>query len=476
MNRRDFLARLSGAAGAAAIGGLATAAHASPETLPGKSSDSLPTGAQPARIPRFGDKRDWFFEKRFGLFLHWGLYSILGWHEQAQWRQRIPRAEYAKLAERWNPVKFDPDAWLDLAQRAGMKYVCLTTKHHDGFCLWDTKFTGFNTMRTPYRRDVVKMLSAACHRRGIPLCLYYSIVDWHQPNYPNQGRHHELPHQPGDQPDWGGYMEFVKGQIRELCTNYGEIHGIWWDMNVPKFTDRSINDMIRKLQPAAVINNRGFDEGDYGTPERDYDKDAGEAVAFKARTEACQAVGSESWGFRTDEDYYTDRHLIRSMDKYLARDANYLLNVGPMPDGTIGPRETAILERIGTWYNTVTESLEGVVPASFLTDNRDILLTGRDNTLYVHLCADPATEAVKLKPIQIAPVRATLLNTGKPVAFAVEMVPSDHVEHRAYLRLRGLPVNELSNTVLVVKLEFDHPVGHADQSGPTSPPDDTILR
>ena len=407
-------------------------------------------------IPRFHDGRDWFFEKRLGMFLHWGLYAIPAWHEQHQWRARVTRSEYAKLATRWNPTKFDPDAWLDLATDAGMKYVCITTKHHDGFCLWGTKQTDYNTVNTPYGRDVLKMLADACHRRGVPLCLYYSIVDWHHPNYPNQGRHHELAGPlPGDQPDHAKYLEFLKAQVRELCTNYGEIHGFWWDMNVEKHVDRTINQMIRKLQPKAVINNRGFDEGDFGTPERDYDRSGDETPGFDRPTEACQSVGTESWGYKRDEDYYTDRHLIRSIDRFLARDANYLLNVGPTAEGTIPPESAAILRRIGCWYRAVKESLEGVVGASQLTANRNVLLTRRDNTLYVHLHREAVSDAVKLKPIDVAPRRATLLNTGAAVDFAVDLVPSDHVEHKPYLRLRKLPVNELCNTVLVVKLEFD---------------------
>jgi len=452
MQRRRFLQVVSAS-------GLAAGSSPAFLALPAETGKTGAAPVAPRRPKRFGDDRDWFFEKRFGMFVHWGLYAIPAWHEQHQWRARVPRAEYVKLAQQWNPVKFDPDAWLDLLQETGMKYICLTTKHHDGFCLWDTRQTDFNTMRTPYGRDIVKQLADACHRRRVPLCLYYSIADWNHPQYPNLGRHHELPGPvPGDRPDWDKYLEFLKAQVRELCTNYGELHGFWWDMNVPKHQDRSINDMIRRLQPQAVINNRGFDEGDFGTPERDYDSGAAEAAAFERPTEACQSVGMESWGYRRDEDYYTDRHLLRSIDRYLARDANYLLNVGPAADGTIPEAAVAILRRIGRWYASVRESLDGVEPASQQTANRNVLLTRRAQTLYVHLHKDPVGEAVKLRPINVAPRSAILLNDGRPVSFTVDLVPSDHVEHKPYLRLQKLPVNELANTVLVVKLQFDRPL------------------
>lgn len=339
-----------------------------------------------------------------------------------------------------------------------MKYITLTTKHHDGFCLWDTKQTTFNIMNTPYKKDVIGMLSDACHKREMPLCLYYSIADWNQPNYPNQGRHHELPPQPQDSPDWDKYMIFLKEQVRELCSNYGEIHGFWWDMNVPMHKDPSVNDMIRKLQPSAVINNRGFDEGDFGTPERDFDNPAADAKAFDKPVEACQSVGMESWGFKKDEDYYTDRHLEASIDKYLARDANYLLNVGPTGEGLIPPESAAILKRLGKWKASVDESYRKVLPDTELLSIPGILLTRKDQTLYVHLNKSVVGNGVKLKPINVVPIQATLLNSGKPIDCVVNLVPSDHASQQPCLRLRNLPVNEMANSVLVVKLEFDRPL------------------
>ena len=405
---------------------------------------------------KFNDARDWFLEKRFGMFVHWGIYAIPGWHEQHQWRGRVPAHEYVKLAGQWHPRRFRPDQWLDLAERAGMQYLIVTTKHHDGFCLFDSQHTRFTTMHTPYGKDIIAQIADACHRRNFPLGFYYSIADWHHPNYPNQGRHHELPGpKPGDEPDLMKYLAFLKAQVRELCTNYGKLHAFWWDMNVDQYVDPSINAMIRELQPAAVINNRGFDDGDFGTPERDYERGIDEKRHLDRLTEACQSVGIESWGYRVDEDYYADRHLMRSIARYRARDANYLLNVGPKADGTI-PRESAgILRRIGKWYHAVREAFDDVEPASELTSNPDVLLTRRDNAVYVHLVNDPRTSGVKLNPIQVAPRKATLLNTGDPVDFTVDLVPTNHVEHKPYLRLKNLPANRLIYEVLVVKMEFD---------------------
>lgn len=414
------------------------------------------TNSKINNIKRFGDGRDWFFKKRFGMFVHWGLYSIPGWHEQHQWRGRIERDKYSKLSEKWNPDKFDPEVWLDLLEEAGMEYICITTKHHDGFCLWDTKQTNFNTMNTPYKKDIIAMLADACHRRNIPLCLYYSIVDWNNPNYPNQGRHHELLPQKHDQPDWNKYLEFLRAQVYELCTNYGEIHGFWWDMNVPEHKDPTINQMIRRLQPNAVINDRGFDEGDFGTPERDFEAD--DSYGFGRPTEACQSVGIESWGYRKNEDFYTDQHLIRSIDRYLVRGTNYLLNVGPKTDGTIPEESVEILKRIGKWYKAVKESFINTEPVSSLTINRNVMLTSKDKTLYVHLNKEIPGNVVKLKPINVAPEKAILLNDGREIDFVIRFNPSDYSEGKAYLSLINLPVDEFCNSVLVIKLTFNSPV------------------
>jgi alpha-L-fucosidase len=454
MNRRMFLQAAATAISAAparlTFGEQAAPAQAAALQL------SVPgaTSAEDALVPRFGDGRDWWFKKRFGMFVHWGLYSIAGWHEQMEWRQSIPRAQYEKLFEQWNPQQFNPDAWLDLAESAGMEYICITTKHHDGFCLWDTKLTTFNTMRTPYGKDALRQLADACHRRNFPLCLYYSVVDWHSPLYPNQGRSHEIPAQAGDHPDLAKYIEFLKGQVTELCTNYGKISGFWWDMRIDKVSDPSINAMIRRLQPEAVINNRGFDEGDFSTPERDNDRSLDLPLNFKHRTEACQSVGMESWGYRKDEDYYSLRYLTSSIDKYRARDANYLLNVGPDGDGVIPQKPAEILHRIGEWYRPVRESFDGAIPISTITANRGVLVTRKNNSLYVHIYQLPEGEEIRLSPLAIAPQRATLLNDGRPVEWRLDIAPMEWVDRKPYLRLHQMPVEEFAGATMVVRLDF----------------------
>lgn len=425
-------------------------------------------------IPKFGDGRDWFVQRRLGLFIHWGIYALGGWHEQEQFRARVPRDEYARKMHEFNPVRYDPDEWLDLAEGAGMTYVCFTSKHVDGFCMFDSAHTEYKVTNTPYGRDALAMLAEACERRGFPLCIYYSVADMHHPNYPNAGRSYELPApDPGDGPDLERYLAYLEAQVRELCTNYGTVHGFWWDANVIGHEDPRINNLIRSLQPNAVINGRGFSKGslspmrfgdeDFDTPERSsvYDVGADQLTAYTRPTEACQSVGIESWGYRSNEDYYTDAHLIRSIDVVLARGGNYLLNVGPKADGTIPETSARILRCVGAWHRAVRESFEGTEILPELICNKEVLLTRRGNDLYVHLFKPPTGTAAVLAPLAALPRQATLLNTGEPVEARLERLPNRWQDEGPCLRLYDLPVNEYPATALVVKLEFDRPIEEA---------------
>ncbi len=391
----------------------------------------------------------WFKDKKFGMFVHWGLYSIPAVHEQYWQRWNIERDEYVKLADEFNPIGFDPEKWLNLAQEAGMEYLVFTAKHHDGFCLWDTKQTDFNVMNAPYGKDVLKMLADECHKRDFPLVVYYSVVDWYQPTYPNIGRHHEIVTDPA-QHDMAKYVDFVKEQIREICTNYGTIHGIWWDMNVPEYKDQSVHELIRELQPLAVINNRGFGNGDFSTPERDFDPEAANPHGGNhSLVEACQSVGVNSWGYRKEEDYFSSNYLMRCIDEWLTDSANYLLNIGPDAKGNIPKQSKNILQNIGKWMRAIRPSFDGKLMSRLIADHK-VIKDGK--TLYIH-CSELTSSTLKLKPITNEPEQVILLNNGEKLDWTFEPIVYEKDSGEKYLRIRNIPIDKLHGPA-VIKLVF----------------------
>ena len=394
----------------------------------------------------------WFKDKKFGMFVHWGLYSIPAVHEQYWQRWNIPAEEYVKLAGEFNPVDFDPAAWLDLAAEAGMEYLVFTAKHHDGFSMWNTAQTDFNVMNSPYGKDILKMLSDECHKRDFPLVVYYSVVDWYQPTYPNIGRHHEIVTDP-DGHDMAEYVDFVKEQMREICTNYGTIHGIWWDMNVPEYKDQSVHELIRELQPLAVINNRGFGDGDFSTPERDFDPEGANPHGGKHKlVEACQSVGVNSWGYRENEDYFSSKHLMQCIDRWLTEGANYLLNVGPDDKGIIPKRSKSILRNIGRWMKAIRPSFNGKLqPQSLENESLKVIKDGK--TLYVHCNDELHSSTLVLKPLKDAPKNVVLMNTGQKLDWTFEPIVYERHSGDEYLRIRKLPLDDLIGPA-VIKLEF----------------------
>ncbi len=422
-------------------------------------------------MKRFGDARDWFFGERLGLFVHWGIYALNGRHEQEQWRYHVDRQTYRALAARFAPHSFDPDAWVAAARAAGMGYLVLTTKHHDGYCLWDTAETDFNAMRSPCGRDFVAEVAAACRRGGIRLGLYYSVVDWHHPAYPNLGRHHELPAEPGDRPDPAAYIEFVRAQVNELTTRYGTISSWFWDMNVPEWRDPSINQLIRRNQPGCIINDRGFDAGDLGSPERDYHPGVMAQRHFTTPTEHCTSVGRWAWGYKQDEDYASSKTILYQTATTLAKGGNELLNVGPDAEGVIPPEAGRRLRDLGAWYHAVAEAFTGTTPASALIRNEDALLTRRGHSLYAILHREPSSDGLPLLPLGIAPQSATLLNDGRPVAWDLRRLPLvDEPREASHLRLRHLPLELAAREPLVIRLDFAEDLPNAaDPVAPAMP-------
>lgn len=400
-------------------------------------------------------------DRRLGLFIHFGLYSVLGYHEQALMRLNMPREEYEPLIHKFNPYVFDAEEWVRFAKECGMSYICITTKHHDGFCLWDTKQTDYNVMNTPFKRDIIKEFSDACQKYDVDFALYYSIPDWHHPNAYSPKSTHQIPPRPTDEPNMKVYIEFVKRQITELLSNYGRICGMSWDIP-PNIEDNSLNELVRKLQPGIRIDDRGFGGGDFVTPER------GEfgipQTPYTKLTEAWESVGGQSWGYRYHEDYFTARYLEAFIDGTLCQGGNYLLNVGPTPDGSIPPYAYSLVHTVGKWYNMVKKSYYGEYPTNMLSnhtelygDQSEFLVTRDKNTLYLHFNKYPVQCGVCLCPITILPEKVVLLNTGTSPDFALDKMPrlfEYPFGQTPFLHIYNLPFEQLGNEVPVLQITF----------------------
>ena len=396
-------------------------------------------------------------ENRFGMFVHWGLYAIPAVHEQVLARGDWKHEDYEALMFRFNPTGYDPEAWVRLAKECGMSYICFTTKHHDGFCMWDTALTDYNIMHTPYGRDVLAMLADACRKYDMKLSLYYSNPDWHHPQAYNPNSTHQWKAKYPEKSDMDAYIAYIKAQLTELLTNYGEIYTLFWDIP-PYIEDASINALARSLQPHILINNRGFDDGDFATPERSVP----DGDRFPSMTEACQSVGEHSWGYRAEEDYFSARHLMESIDKIMAMGGSYLLNVGPMADGTIPEKSAAKLKRIGSWYCRVRSAMEATAPAartySFF-GNIPHIAVEKDGVTYFHFYRGLNSSAVTFSDEDIpTPRRAYLLNSGEDLTIRCDTLPSktddDAVARKMYCSIREIPVDDCPAEPLIVAVEW----------------------
>ena len=304
----------------------------------------------------------WFAEARFGLFLHYGLYSLLGRHEWVQLREKIPVAEYAKLKDQFKAEKFDADAITDLALAARMRYVNITTRHHDSFCLFATKQTDFNSLNSPAKRDLVAELAAACCRKGLGLFLYYSHGrDWRHPHAPNNdewggsARPQYKPPEPsyatGKDHDLQKYLDFMTAQITELLTNYGPIAGIWLDgIAVPlsgdkaKFHCQELYDLVHRLQPQVLVS---YKQGLLGTEDFFAPEHRGIQNTTGKPMEICTTLQRNGWGYVKDSPHLGADDVMPKLGQAAHQKANLLLNTGPLPDGSIHAGDAATLREVG---------------------------------------------------------------------------------------------------------------------------------
>lgn len=397
-------------------------------------------------------------DNKFGMFIHWGPYAITGLQEQALARYNIPYDEYESMAMSFNPTDYDPEKWVLLAKRAGMKYICFTTKHHDGFCMWDTAQTDYNIMNTPYGKDVLKMLSDACKKHGMLLSLYYSNPDWHyEYGYNPECPTHQWKAKYKNQVDTVKLREFIKAQVTELLTNYGDIYTFFWDIP-PHIYDPSLNELVRKLQPNIYINDRGWSEGDFSTPEREYE--AADTGRFTRMTEACNSVGQQSWGYRIGEDFYTKRHLCCAIDRFMAGGASYLLNVGPDSNGVITPEYEQNLMKVADWYRRMGGCLESAAAdsADYGIRHNKYIANIKSGKTYLHFYEGLISDSVALKNYPNEPKSIRFMNSGENLKYDMTFLPeffdmSKQAQDKL-LHIYGIDADKYSDEPIVIEIEW----------------------
>lgn len=398
-------------------------------------SPQLPVESKEDRDRRMA----WWREARFGMFIHWGLYAVPGgeWKGQkiggiGEWimnSAKIPVAEYEPLQKQFNPVKFDAKKWAKAAKAAGMKYIVITTKHHDGFCLFDSKLTDYDIMGTPFKRDIMKELADACREEGIQICWYHSVMDWHHPDY--------LPRRPwdprpGQNPDYNRYVEYLKGQLRELTTNYGKIGVLWfdgeWENTWTHDHGKMLYNYVRSLQPDIIVNNRvdkgrqgmaghtakGDYAGDFGTPEQEIPATGLPGTDW----ESCMTM-NDTWGFkRDDHNWKSTQTLVRNLIDIASKGGNYLLNVGPTPEGEIPAPSLERLAELGKWMQVNGEAIHGSTASPFkrLAWGR---CTQKPGKLYLHVFDWPQGELL-VPGLKSKVTKAYLLADKKPLEIAVQ--------------------------------------------------------
>ena len=375
---------------------------------------------------------DWWQDARLGMFIHWGLYAIPAgvWGDRSDYGEwirssaKIPLAEYETLREKFNPVHFDADAVARAAADAGMKYIVITSKHHDGFCLFDSAETEWDVMSTPFKRDIMKELADACRSHGLKICWYYSIMDWHHPDY--TPRRDWEKDRPTENADYDRYVAYMKAQLKELLTNYGEIGVLWfdgqWEHHWSDERGRDLYAYVRGLQPNIIINSRvgrgggdwGMDResgmlGDYGTPEQTIP----DRVIADIPWETCMTMNGH-WGYNAaDKNYKSTATLIRNLADITGKGGNFLLNVGPMADGRIPPESLARLAEMGRWMRTHGESIYGTSASPFPSlpwgTATQKPMPGGDTRLYLHVFDWPGERGLVVPGLLNKPRSAHIL-------------------------------------------------------------------
>ncbi len=390
------------------------------------------TQDETAPPPSLDNRMDWWRDARFGMFIHWGLYAVpagewngkTGYGEWIRTSAEIPLNTYDQFRTQFNPADFDAEAWVKMARDAGMKYIVITSKHHDGFCMFDTKQTDFNIMTTPFKRDPMKELAAACKKQGLKFCFYHSIMDWHHPDYlPRRDWEKD---RSADGADYDRYVKYMKAQLKELLTNYGNIGVLWfdgeWESTWNETYGKEIYRYVRSLQPGVIVNNRvgagrldmegltkqGAFGGDFGTPEQQIPATGLPGVDW----ETCMTM-NDHWGYnKADKKFKSTKEILQMLADIASKGGNYLLNVGPTALGTIPQESIGRLDSVGNWMKVNGEAIYGTMASPFASldwgrcTRKD---TKSGATLYLHIFNWPKDGKLTVPGLLNEPVTAYLL-------------------------------------------------------------------
>ncbi len=370
--------------------------------------------------------REWFQDAKFGLFIHWGVYSVLGRGEWVMNQEKIPIVEYEKLAPKFNPIKFDAAQWVAMAKAAGQRYITITSKHHDGFATFATKQNKWNIVdATPYAKDVLKPLSEECRKQGLKLFFYHSHLDWHSPDYFPRGETGKTAGRP-ESGDFNRYLDFMDAQLSELLTGYGEVAGIWfdgiWDKRGADWRLRRTYDLIHRHQPQALVGNNHhlapFEGEDFQMFEKDLPGEnktgfSGDAKVGRLPLETCETING-AWGYNAgDKNLKSTKALLHYLVNSAGRNANFLLNIGPKPDGTVQDDFVTRLKEMGEWLAKNGESIYGTRGGP-ISPRPWGVTTKKGSTVYAHVLNWP-DPVLPIPRMEKAVKSAKMLASGQKV-------------------------------------------------------------
>jgi alpha-L-fucosidase len=391
-------------------------------------------GEQLAATPDQVRRMEWWHAAKFGMFIHFGLYSQHARHEWAMEQEAIPIGEYMALTEQFHPKPGSQRAWAKLAKAAGMKYMVMTTKHHEGFCNFDTKLTDYCATKMGPKRDLVREYVEAARAEGLRVGFYYSLMDWHHPDGARCATDPEARKR---------FVAYTHGLIRELMTNYGKVDVLWYDVSWPLdregWESEKMDAMVRELQPDIIVNNRNAMPGDFSTPEQKI------VAENNGRAwESCMTL-NDSWGFqRADDNWKSSKTIVRNLTQCVRDGGNYLLNIGPMGDGSIPEESVRVLTEVGRWMEGNGETIY----KSDLCQPRTSVyasFTRTGNTLYMHIHFWPGGD-VAISGLMTKVKSARFLRSGQ--AITVSQDP-----YRVHLT--GLPMNAPDSPVTTIALECE---------------------